>query len=386
MHLERDLVIALCRTGLPDSAHVRVRNLAARIGDWDPFFDLAIRWEMEPVVMANLIAICGDMLPAHVLSNAGQRGRDARAIALARTLLVVQTVKRLSAAGVEAIVLKGPAVGVAGYDDPSMRSFADIDLLIRKKNLMNARDTLIADGFSPDYEAAAEQTLIDDQHALELSSQNIKVELHWALLSRHLRFDIDVDDLWARAEKVECAGHTINVLAQHHLFLFLCAHGAKHEWERPRWICDIAQLADRLSEKEVERTVDLARRVGAKRLLALGVRVVRMFFGSHLSVFPPALLERERDTSPILLHVQRRLGFAKANVVGMKEDRLSSLDPRLRVLLFWARCRERLIDRVMCVAQVIFVPTMTDGGIGVARWVGRPVRLAARAVRRLALR
>src|SRR5207244_11975507 len=37
-------------------------------------------------------------------------------------------------------------------------------------------------------------------------------------------------------------GTLVRTLSAEHLLLVLCAHGAKHCWERLGWICDVAEL------------------------------------------------------------------------------------------------------------------------------------------------
>src|SRR6266508_3949777 len=195
-------------------------------------------------------------------------------------------VNALAAAGIPAIVLKGPAIAIAAYGDCSRRTFADVDLLLHRSDLMAARDLLVTRGFAPDFSSEMVGALVNGQHALEFSDSRSRVELHWSLLSRHLSFDLDPEELWDRAVEIECAGTRLMALAPHHLFLYLCAHGAKHEWMLFRWICDVAQLARGLTPSEAQQVVRLAERTHSKRLLALGLRLARETFGEEESPFP----------------------------------------------------------------------------------------------------
>lgn len=355
--------------------------LAALQVDWTAVMRHASGWDMEAVVCPNLRRGFGEAIPADIVRLAEDKARACRAHTLARTLVTVDLAGRFERAGIDCLVLKGPAVGVAAYGDPSLRSFSDVDLLVKRHELTAARNLLETLGYAPGYNIARERELIDDQHALEFSDGRMMVELHWTLLERHLRFDVSEAELWDRSVGVNCAGRTIKVLAKHHLFLFLVAHGAKHEWERLRWICDIAQLADRLDNLEAAEVEAMARALHAKRLLAIALRLSREVMGASHSSFRDSSVPDDRATRALVDRVIARSGLTPGGDSSAQESYLR-LEPGLAQLLFWARARERLIDRVATLATVLFVPTAADQGASVFRWASRPVRLAARLLRR----
>lgn len=377
------LALLLCRTPLDDEAQQTIAPLLSQPPDWELLFRLAAQWQLEPVVFSNLRLHFRETIPADVLVQAAERERDARATALTRTLQLVEVMKRLRAIGVRSIVLKGPAIGMVAYGDASMRTFADIDLLLWRDDLGRARDVLLLHGYDRDYPQRAEPALIRNGHALEFSGAGPKVELHWTLLSRHLQFKFDEDEIWNEAVTTLLAGETMNVLAPHHHFLFLCAHGAKHEWERIRWVCDVAQLAATLSADDAAATLALADRMHGRRILSLAVRVARAVLGAPMEMFADHVLVPERDTIRATNAAVHRVGLSET---GFSDDGgwLARQDPDLRTLMFWVRARERARDRLGCLASVVFLPTEKDEQSGTLGLLARPLRLAGRAARRVA--
>jgi hypothetical protein len=75
---------------------------------------------------------------------------------------------------------------------------------------------------------------------------------------------------------------TALALSPEHLALFLCAHGAKHYWERLGWICDVGRLL------QVEKTVDWtgvfaeASETDTSRILSLGLLLARDLLGAEI--------------------------------------------------------------------------------------------------------
>ncbi|MBA3341064.1 MAG: nucleotidyltransferase family protein [Gemmatimonadaceae bacterium] len=386
---ETELVKALCRAPLSTAAKQRIGALLESPLDWNAIFALAARWELEPVVFSNLRSQYHEAIPKHVISRVIDRGRESRAFALSRTLIMVELVKRFEDAGIAVIVLKGPAVAIAAYGDPSLRTFGDMDLLLKKGDMVAGRELLLSSGYARDYDAVVEDCLIRDQHALEFSGPRAKVELHWTLLSRHLRLDFNVDELWGSARRIQGAGAEMRVLAPHHSFLFLCAHGAKHEWLRPRWMCDVAQLSVRLSHEEAKQVMQLADSTHSRRILALGLRVARDVLGADDSPFDPNLLVPEADTRRLVDKARKQHDAgdpSPMNGSAVPQSSFSRLEPGLPALLYWASARERRLDQVACIARVFFVPTEKDRGPRVVGWLLRPLRLAVRAARTVVAR
>ncbi len=384
MPSETELVITLSRTPIRSESRNRVNELLEKGVDWDVVLPLATQWRVEPTVFGNLGSEFSAAMPRAVRVEAAQLEKRSRAYAVSRTLMMMDLVNAMDRAGIPTMVLKGPAVAVAAYDDCSRRTFADADLLVRRNDLRRARDFVLARGYSPLFQPATEDGLIAGQHALEFSDSRTTVELHWSLLSRHLWFNLNVDDLWRQATVLECLGSKMRTLASEHLFLYLCAHGAKHEWGHLRWICDLAQLAQRLSPGEAEKVVALAAEANAKRLLSLGLRVAREIFGEEYTPFPPEAFRSERETASLVALVAARLKSENAASAAILPRRIADIHQYMEPMAFWLRSRERMADRIACAAQFFFVPAAGDNSRGQLQRIFRPVRLAANALRRIA--
>src|SRR4029079_12255362 len=92
----------------------------------------------------------------------------------------------------------------------------------------------------------------------------------------------------------------MKALAPSHLFLYLCAHGAKHEWMLYRCICDVAQLLRRLSEQDAATVMALARRTHTKRIVSLALQLVRETFGDEPSPFSAGSFGRDDENAKLV--------------------------------------------------------------------------------------
>ena len=384
MKSETELIIALSLMPIASETRNRVNRLLKAGINWSVVLRLVTEWRLEGTVFGNLRSHFSALVPPELHGELATLEKEFRSIAIARTLVLIDLVHELDRRGIPVLVLKGPATAITAYGDCSRRMFSDADLLVHRMDLGRARDTLLARRYSASFSASAEKSLISGQHALEFSNSLIAVELHWTLLSRHLRFDIDVNDLWSESVLVDCIGSRIRTLAPEHHFLYLCAHGAKHEWRLLRWVCDLAQLSRRLSPQQAQRAVAVAEAINARRLLSLGLRVVSEFYGDEDSPFPPSAFGSRSETARLVALVKARLASGADDSPNLLPRRIGAIHEYMEPLAFWLRARERLTDRIGTAAHFAFGPDPGDANQSQVKRVLRPIRLAANALRSFA--
>jgi hypothetical protein len=329
----------------------RAVAIAAGKTDWDWFFSRAESWQIEPTVLMNLISAASEMLPLEVAVEAGARRLSSRATVVSKIRRANFIVEKLEDLGIPTIVLKGPATGVSAYDDPSLRYFADIDLMVRGVDVSTARDLVIELGFEPRYERSSERGLVNAGHALEFKSHALKVELHTELLSRYLRVPFATSEVWETSRLVRCADREIRVLAPYVELVFLAAHGAKHEWTSFRWICDVAQLVSRLSADDITRVLELSGRLHCRKVLGLSLQLVRDTFDLDL----PVELENARRAYDTKAMSNKVLAYVRVidPLVTSRKHLLRRVNPAIPALVFWCSTRERWRDRLLSASDLI---------------------------------
>ena len=379
---EKEVVAALSRLPVEPAALERVRRVIGQGVDWNVLIEQTARWEVEPAVFGNLRGHFPNVLPLETLAAITDRERAARAFALSRTLQVVDLSRAFAEAGIPAIVLKGPALAIQAYGDYSRRTFVDIDFLVPRNDLPRAKKLVIERGYTPKFSEEMADRLVRGQHALEFSGPGPNIEVHWSLLSRHLRFDLGPDELWKDACRLECAGAEIDALAPHHLFIYLCAHGAKHGWMKFRWVCDVAQLGRRLTPAEREGVIDLASRTNSKRIVALALRLVREIFGEEESPFPRDAFSDSAKLDALTEVAKSRIDADRGGDARIVPRGIGALHPYVEPLAFWMASRERKRDKLVCAARFFFEPAPSDRPAGRFENLLRPARIAANALMR----
>jgi hypothetical protein len=176
-----------------------------------------------------------------------------RAVALA--------VGPLTGAGLEPVVLKGPAVA-ARYPAPGLRPMDDIDLLLPRSDHARALEALGDAGWRVARPAGPD---LYDTALTHADVPSLFLELHYGLEGKSQRVTtLEAEELWRRRRPIDCAGTPAYGLPLAEELVALAAHAGKphHGFVRVVWIADLAMIvgdaAARGEPIEWERVHDVA--------------------------------------------------------------------------------------------------------------------------------
>ena len=181
---------------------------------------------------------------------------------------------------------KGPALSTIIYGDPAVRDTSDLDFLIQPKDLARLTQLLRARGYVPEQRIA---THPDSDYLSKVSEcefahpeAGIRIDVHWNIAPGHLGMTVDPDWFWERTSQVSLNGVTMPAMRAEKLVLALCIHGAKHAWERLKWICDLGNLLRANPRLDWSEISNAANQSGAERALGLGLRMAYHLFAAPL--------------------------------------------------------------------------------------------------------
>jgi hypothetical protein len=231
---------------------------------------------VEPPVWAHLMAlarheritglvvnaILDGALPATVeqTEEAQLAHRSSMVTALALEATLVRTAAILDGAGIDHRVLKGTGVAHLDYPDPALRSFGDVDLLVRSSQFDGAVEALVAAGHQrkfPEPRPGFDRRF--GKGSCLVSPGGHEIDLHRTFAMGPYGVRVDLDDLWRRSSTFELAGHLFHALGPEERFLHACFHAALGD-DPPR----LAPLRD-VAQMHLARPldVDLTRRLSS---------------------------------------------------------------------------------------------------------------------------
>lgn len=182
------------------------------------------------------------------------------------------------------VALKGPMLSQYLYGALGARTSGDIDVLVKKEDVPRIRNILASSGYrlrtTLHWNSASACVRSREEEISFESPSDVSIDVHWRLMPRYSASVFDKLSGWESLRTVRLAGREIQTLAPEPLLLFLCAHGAKHMFERVGWICDIARFLQVTPNLDWAGIQAQSRSAAALRQLSLGLDLARELLGA----------------------------------------------------------------------------------------------------------
>jgi len=266
---------------------------------------------------------------------------------------LLRIMKLLEENGIEALAFKGPTLSQMAYGDITLRQFGDLDILIRKRDRSRMMALLIQEHYIPEIDLRKEtkETFFKCVNVIGLHKKSVGVlaEIHWELLSRNYAINWEEKSLWGKQESVQINHKEIPVLPIEQQILYLCAHGAKHLFERLEWICDIDRSIRANPDIDWQHLLNEAEKLGVKRMLYLGLALSQQFFGLKLPEMIQQKMEQDKAL-PKLISKVIEINFSETSQEGKSYSSFG---------LLW-NMRENLSDQLRFAWYGLFAPKFDD--------------------------
>ena len=198
----------------------------------------------------------------------------------------------LATAGIDTLVLKGAALGVAHYRDVGARPMADFDIAVPPQSVRGALAALEGAGFTPRSEDAAELLSIRHSESIE-GPDGFDVDLHAGVIWRP---GLE-RSFWEAAVPLEVGGTMTLDLCPADLLFHVCVHGAAWNEVRPlRWAADAHKVITSSGERlDWDRAAELA----ASSRLTLPLAEAFRYLARELEAPVPAAILARLENAPV---------------------------------------------------------------------------------------
>ena len=226
--------------------------------------------ERERIIGMGVWAVEGGQL--HLGEEALQHLRDRHDVAMAQSLRIELMALRISEAfterGIRHRLLKGAALARSIYDDPSLRAFRDVDLLVPSDSLDDAVALLKREGAS---RLQAELRPGFDRRfakSVTMRLNDVEIDVHRLLAPGPFGVWMRANDLFVVKEHVHIAGTAVPTLDVTDHFIHACYHVALGQKDPALAnLVDVALLShDRVDWERVEQTVSRWRGAAVMKL------------------------------------------------------------------------------------------------------------------------
>lgn len=372
---EIKLILACSKGSITEDTRETIAILLKKELNWDYLFRQAERQGLIPLIYYNLKITAPERVPEDIL----QRMNEIYLISMKRSMIqtreLLQVIQLCSDHEIPVIAYKGVALSQQVYGDIGLRISSDIDIIVRQQDVIQVKDLLISQGYTPQISLTPEQEkkFIQARCEYNLSHPHkTMIEVHWQFFPRNYLSPFKETDIWSGLKALSLEGTEIFTLSTEMLIIALCIHGAKHQWRELKQICDIAGIIN--SEKDInwEIIVKIAREKRIERITFLGLRLAEVFMKTRLPGFVSDAISRD----PAIQH----LVSSRIEHMFIKEQNPGG---EIQMVFYWLSVREKIRDKLQAIILLTFKPDHDDWAFislphvfSPLYYVIRPIRLA----------
>lgn len=351
---EVELLLCCARKELDEKTSQRIKELTERSINWNCLLDEANRHGMTPLLFWHFQHLHPPGIPELILTRLSESFVAHSRHNLLLTDELVNLVRAFQSHNIPLVSFKGPTLAVKAYGNIALRQFGDLDVLIHVRDFAKAVDLLAARGYRPDIQLTQSQT------SLFLRTQRVLVfvnethgailELHWGIKPSYFHVALDEERLWERLDTLKLGETELQVLSAQDLVLYLCAHGAKHFWERIEWLGGLGELL-RNSKDPVfwNRLVESAYETQSERVLFLALLLLNDLLGADI---PEQVLRKVKGA--------RKVKFLAGKVVEWYANQQTHSLGLMQRTLFYARLNRRFWQSIRYSVGSAITPSDAD--------------------------
>ena len=242
---------------------------------------------------------------------------------------------------------KGPVLAVLLYGTPSLREASDLDFLLTADDLPQI--LLIAEQFGytllgQNGSAAHNRYTFAHQHEFSFfrSRDNIVLEFHVQIMTARFSFWQNSQAHLTRAVKTTAplAGQKFLIEQPEDLIVGLCIHAFKHNWDRMKWVADIARFLQVYGPQlDWARFIATLKQGGQQTVVLLGLSLAGTVFDLQL----PAPIVSPLQRSP---RVALLAGEIAAHIMSGSTELLPARYRQQLLVILCPRLQDRIVYRL----------------------------------------
>src|SRR5215831_18409438 len=178
-------LLGYCARCQPDAG--AIEDLVDAGVNWQTLLEFAQQHGVRPLLHRSLRSVCWDSVPRAIRLELERSTRANIERNLSLTGELFRLLEAFQRAGISIAAFKGPVLADTVYGDLSLREFSDLDVLIRKGDLLKAEELLLSCGYRaqiPDRDYRAAFLSYQGQYAFCHVQAGNWLDLHWSLATK----------------------------------------------------------------------------------------------------------------------------------------------------------------------------------------------------------
>jgi len=197
----------------------------------------------------------------------------------------------LGSVGISFVSFKGPLLSQLIYGDPAVRFSHDIDILVDVAEVDAVINLLLGNGYElgignhwpSDERKKSVFAKINHHITFRSKSSGLLVEVHWKLLVDMVVSKRRMATLISENRMpISIGGRSIYTLSYDFCLAYLVIHGAKHGWQRLKWLVDIKDFP--YGKVDAAHFASLVKELRIHKQVAQASYLAKLFLGVELPI------------------------------------------------------------------------------------------------------
>lgn len=321
--------------------------------DYPAIVDLSWRHKTDYYIYAWFQTI-ETGIPSEIGQKLKNRINRQAARGLLRLNELLQLCRQFNEQGLKYVVIKGPHMAQLLYGKKAVKFSVDLDFLMASEDDVNIFcNNLLKTGYhcverGLKTRAWKQKMIILARREIHFAKvgAGIAIDLHTRPFANTLFTKGLYSGFFSDIEQVIFEGVTIPVLPDEKYFVYLCYHGACHQFSRLAWLMDIRRFYElRKNSMEAERIIGLTELLKVKKSLALAFYMMNLLFGTEI----PGFLTNELQK----VKLYKALVYSCFRSINLKLGEDLKLKARVARLIFLLRITTGIFGKVDLIISVL---------------------------------
>jgi hypothetical protein len=328
LEIENQILLTCARSKLDEASRNRLVSLTKNDICWDSLVCLAGHHKLLPLLYKHLSAVCSENIPNIIEERLKQFYRLNSIHNLERFSALIQVTQLLEEYCINVVSIKGPLYTLQYFDDISLRSFYDIDIIVAKKHFQKSILLLKSNGYDFYPKNIPEQYFLKfatlHHHARLVNERGTMVEVHWRL-SSHYESITDIERISNYIKNISFYGTNFITLSPEMLIVYLSIHAQIHCWQKYDYLMCIAEVINNAEDMDWKVVFSFAKKLRVEKILLFSISMACDLLNANSDNIDLGRAKYHEKYSNSIINHQKNWQLINSYVVKKHEDGVEPL-------------------------------------------------------------
>lgn len=280
MEAEWQALLWICESPNGDYCAIRLKSLITRpTFNWKRLLRLAKWHGVVPLCYRNSQRLIANLMPTPTQQALRQRYYQVAKKNLGVVTECQRITKICEQHNATITHFKGPSLAIWLYNDPTLRTYSDVDALISQTDQTKIRPTLENLGYQLKHPFTPKQWQHHLRHHKDTpyrnEDKNITLELHWHFAYHKPSLQYLAQHIYKFRQLVNWQGMHFYTLEPHAYTCYLAFHGSLEGWKKTKWLIDFHHA---YLHCDTQKLLNLSDKFGVRLIVEHAILLSKNYF------------------------------------------------------------------------------------------------------------